>query len=90
METTLLQTIADPGIVNWLLTQSPIVIILAVIIWWLAKRLERAENDKSDLAKDVIKLTVAYETKLDNDKAADQEIKNLLHEIRDTVRNWGK
>lgn len=88
METILLQTIADPGVINWLLTQSPIVIILSVIIWWLAKRLEKAENDKSDLAKDVIKLTVAYENKLDNDKIADSEIKNLLHEIRDSIRNW--
>jgi hypothetical protein len=61
---------------------------MGVIIWWLAKRYEKAENDKSELAKDVIKLTVAYETKLDSDKEKDREIKQLLSEIRDEIRKW--
>ena len=61
-----------------------------LVIRWLAKRYEIAENDKSELAKEVIKLTVAYETKLDSDKASDAEIKAILLEIRDTVKAWQK
>lgn len=60
------------------------------VIKWLAKRYEKAENDKSDLAKEVIKLTVAYETKLDSDKEKDAEIKSILLEIRETVKQWQK
>ena len=87
METILLQ--AETGLIlDALIDKGVAFLIMGIVIWWLAKRLEKAENDKSDLAKDVIKLTVAYENKLDNDKIADSEIKNLLHEIRDSIRNW--
>ena len=87
METILLQ--AESGLIlDALIDKGVAFLIMGVVIYWLAKRLEKAENDKSDLAKDVIKLTVAYENKLDNDKIADTEIKNLLHEIRDSIRNW--
>ena len=87
METILLQ--AESGLIlDALIDKGVAFLIMGVVIYWLAKRLEKAENDKSDLAKDVIKLTVAYENKLDNDKIADTEIKHLLHEIRDSIRNW--
>lgn len=60
------------------------------VIKWLARRYEKAENDKSELAKEVIKLTVAYETKLDTDKEKDAEIKSILLDIRETVKAWQK
>ena len=71
-----------------LIENSLIFAIMGVIIWWLAKRYEKAEHDKSELAKDVIKLTYAYETRLDTDKEKDREIKQLLSEIRDEIRKW--
>lgn len=77
-------------ILTALLENSLVFGLMGVIIWWLSKRYEKAEDEKSELAKEVIKLTVAYETKLDNDKLADAEIKHLLVEIRDTVRKWEK
>jgi hypothetical protein len=79
METAIFQSLIENSLVFG---------IMGVIIWWLAKRYEKAENDKSELAKDVIKLTVAYETKLDSDKEKDREIKQLLSEIRDEIRKW--
>ena len=87
METILLQ-VMDTNITGWLVQQAPVIVVMGVVVWWLAKRYEKAENDKSELAKEVIKLTVAYETKLDSDKEKDQEIKALLTEIRDTVKAW--
>jgi DNA-binding transcriptional regulator YhcF (GntR family) len=90
MDSTLLQITADSTIANWLLEQAGLVTVMGVVIYWLAKRYEKAEQDKSDLAKEVIKLTVAYETKLDSDKEKDNEIKALLTEIRDTVKAWQK
>lgn len=79
MEESLLSALLDKGLVF---------AIMGAIIWWLVRRYEKAESDKSELAKDVIKLTVAYETKLDADKAKDAEIKLLLTEIRDELREW--
>lgn len=87
MEAIILQ-ITDSGISNWLLQQAPVVIVMGVIIWWLAKRYEKSESDKSELAKEVIKLTVAYEAKFDSEKERDAEMKALLTEIRDTVKAW--
>lgn len=78
----------ESTIFSALVENSLIFAIMGVIIWWLAKRYEKAENDKSDLAKEVIKLTVAYETKLDTDKEKDAEIKSILIEIRESVRKW--
>lgn len=85
MEETLLQEILKNSV--WI---GALLFGCYSVIKWLAKRYEKAEDEKSELAKEVIKLTVAYETKLDNDKQADMEIKNLLIEIRDNVRKWDK
>lgn len=88
MEATLLQI--ESTLITWLVDQAGLVVLMGVVIWWLAKRYEKAEQEKSDLAKEVIKLTVAYETKLDNDKEKDAELKQILHEIRDTLKAWQK
>ena len=85
MEATLLQELLKNSV--WI---AALLFGCYSVIRWLAKRYEIAENDKSELAKEVIKLTVAYETKLDSDKASDAEIKAILLEIRDTVKAWQK
>lgn len=50
----------------------------------------KLEDEKAELAKDVIKLTISMENKLDSDREADKEIKAYLVEIRDIVKSWGK
>lgn len=74
----------------WLLQQSPVFVVMGVVIWWLVKRYEKAEDEKTELAKNVIKLTVAYENKLDKDNNHNQEIKTLLIEIRAEIKRWEK
>ena len=83
MEETLLQQILKESV--WI---AALVLGCYKVISWLSKRYEKAEDEKSELAKEIIKLTVAYETKLDNDKLADAEIKLILIDIRETVKNW--
>jgi hypothetical protein len=73
------------NLITWLLQQSPAIVVKGVWIYWLQKRYTDSENEKTELAKNVIKLTVAYENKLDRDNLSDQEIKVLLIEIRDGV-----
>lgn len=85
MESTLLQEILKNSV--WI---GALLFGCYSVIKWLARRYEKAENDKSELAKEVIKLTVAYETKLDTDKEKDAEIKSILLDIRETVKAWQK
>lgn len=89
METILLQ--AETGLIlDALIDKGIAFLIMGIVIWWLAIRYTKSEKDKWELAKDVIKLTVAYETKLDSDKQMDKEIKDILTEIRDDVKKWSK
>tara|TARA_R110000772_G_scaffold145504_1_gene255443 strand:+ start:7731 stop:7982 length:252 start_codon:yes stop_codon:yes gene_type:complete len=81
---------ASSQILTSLLENSLVFGIMGVIIFWLSKRYEKSEEEKSELAKEVIKLTVAYENKIDNDKLSDAEIKGILLQIRDSISKWEK
>ena len=76
-------------ITKWLVEQMGMVVIMAVVIWWLAKRLVNAEKAKDKLSQDVIKLTAMWETKassMTDDKEEDlkhkEEILRILSEIK--------
>lgn len=76
-------------ITKWLVEQMGMVVIMAVVIWWLAKRLIVAEKAKDKLSQDVIKLTAMWETKassMTDDKEEDlkhkEEILKILSEIK--------
>lgn len=76
-------------ITKWLVEQMGMVVIMAVVIWWLAKRLIVAEKAKDKLSQEVIKLTAMWETKassMTDDKEEDlkhkEEILKILSEIK--------
>ena len=83
----------DPTLLNWLVQQAPVVVVMGVIIYYLAKKLTKAEAEKDEMAKNVIKLTVLWEEKSDKlDAKADkqseksdadsQQILELLRDIK--------
>lgn len=74
------------GMLNWLFSQGTAVSIMGIIIWWLAKRYEKVDIEKNELAKDVIKLTTLYESKTEFDRQNNAEVKALLGEIRDRLK----
>jgi hypothetical protein len=91
---------ADVNIINWLLQQAPVVVVMGAAIYWLANRLKKAENDKDELAKDVIKLTTLWEEKSDKldvkseklgeeNTKVNEEILVLLREIKMIVIERG-
>jgi hypothetical protein len=91
---------ADVNIINWLVQQAPVVVVMGAAIYWLANRLKKAENDKDELAKDVIKLTTLWEEKsgeldVKNEKLGEkntkvnEEILVLLREIKMIVTKRG-
>lgn len=48
---------------KWLLEQSPVIIVLGVVIWWLAARFTKKDSELKDLSKEVIKLVAMWEAK---------------------------
>lgn len=81
-----LQVAPDPAISTWLIEQSPVIVIMGVVIWWLAKRLEKTEEQKETLSKDVIKLSTLWEDKVDKGMERESQILDLLREIKDIVK----
>ena len=75
----------DPSVLSWLVQQAPVVVIMGIVIWWLARRLEKAEDDKDTLSKDVVKVTVLWEEKASKDGTKNDEIIKLLTEIKTIV-----
>ncbi len=55
---------------------------MGIVIWWLAKRLEKAQEDKDTLSKDVVKLTTIWEEKYEKEANKEEQIIQLLTEIK--------
>ena len=73
---------------EWLLGQSGIAVVLGLVIYWLKGRYEKSEDEKSDLAKEVIKLTVLWEQKSDSDREISAETRKVLIEIKEMLEKW--
>lgn len=69
-------------VTTWLLQQSPVIVVMGIVIWWLAKRLEKAQEDKDTLSKDVVKLTTIWEEKYEKEANKEEQIIQLLTEIK--------
>lgn len=71
---------------EWLIQQAPVIVVMGIVIYWLSKRLVRAEDQKDELSKEVIKLTTIWEEKGkslgEEDRYTKQEILTILQEIK--------
>tara|TARA_R110000796_G_scaffold58413_5_gene134898 strand:- start:5790 stop:6083 length:294 start_codon:yes stop_codon:yes gene_type:complete len=86
----LLSPSLTPDLLTWLIQQAPVVVVMGLAIYWLTKKLNKAESDKDELAKDVIKLTTLWEEKSDkldvkNEKTDERNLK-LTEQILDLLR----
>lgn len=70
---------------TWLLQQAPVIVVMGVVIYWLANRLVKAEEQKDTLSRDVIKITTLWEGKYDENNGKDEQIIQLLTEIKTIV-----
>jgi capsid portal protein len=79
----------ETNIWQWLIQQAPVIVVMGVVIYWLAQRLVKAEDQKDLLSKDVVKLTTIWEEKYAKDSDKDNEKSNevikLLGEIKQIV-----
>lgn len=83
MLTFLLQS--DPTMVSWLVQQAPVVVVMGAAIWWLAKKLNKAEDDKDEMAKDVIKLTALWEEKSDKIDAKSEKVNEHNAKVNEQI-----
>jgi len=85
-------------LVEWLIQQAPVVVVMGAAIFWLAKKLNKSEEDKDELAKKVIELATLWEEKSDKieenhekqrvrDERGHDKILDLLHDIKLIVSN---
>lgn len=79
----------EAAILDALLQQSPMIVFMGVVVWWLQKRYVDSEKEKSDLAKDVIKITYLWEQKYSKEDVKSQKIFELLSDIRERLREYG-
>ena len=89
MEAIILPVI-EGNFATWLLDQAGLVVVMGVVIYVLYKRYDKVEAEKSELAKEVIKLMVGVENKMDIDKNDNVEIKHRLDKIIEIVTKWEK
>jgi hypothetical protein len=75
----------------WLIEQAPVIVLMGVVIYWLANRLIKAEKEKDELAKDVIKVATLWEEKSDQigdaSEKTKEQILELLRDIKMLVKN---
>jgi len=76
---------------TWLLQQAPVVVVMGVVIWWLAKQLLAKDKIVTELSKEVIKLTTLWEEKSeqlsDNTSEGYEEVLRIIKEIRSLIIN---
>tara|TARA_Y100001938_G_scaffold11456_1_gene14280 strand:+ start:2600 stop:2848 length:249 start_codon:yes stop_codon:yes gene_type:complete len=79
------------SISSWILEQAPVIVVMGVVIWWLAKQLVYTNKQKEQLSKEVIKITTLWEVKADkigeNDNDWKKEVVDLLKEIKTICEN---
>lgn len=76
---------------SWLFEQAPVIVVMGIVIWWLARRLTKAEDAKDELYNNVIKLTTLWESKAselgEDDKEFKEKVLEGLNEIKITLKN---
>lgn len=74
---------------TWLIQQSPVIVVMGVVIWWLAKKYTDKDRQLETLAKDFIQLSVKWHDWLEKGLTANKEdaqkILEKLDEIREIV-----
>lgn len=75
----------ESSIYKWLLEQAPVIIVMGIGITWLAKKLTKSEQEKQDLAKEVVKSMTNWEAKATKLGEIDEKFKaetiSLLNHI---------
>ena len=72
---------------EWLLHQTPAIVVLGVAIWWLANKLTAKDKELSEISKETIKLTVLWHEKYEklNNNEYQAAVLGSLKSIHDKI-----
>lgn len=59
--------------------------VLGIVLYVLYRRYDNSETQKNELAKEVIAVILKYEHKTEADIKDNEEIKKILHELRNAI-----
>lgn len=71
---------------TWLIQQSPVIVVMGVVIWWLAKKYTDKDRQLETLAKDFIQLSVKWHDWLEKGLTANKEDAQKILEKLDEIR----
>lgn len=71
---------------TWLLQQAPVIAVMGIIIWWLAARFTKKDNELQELSKEVMKLVALWEAKADALASERTKFADLLNRLLDQHR----
>ena len=71
---------------SWIFEQVPVIIVMGVVIYWLAKQLIAINKQKDLLSKEVIKITTLWEIKADKIGVKDKEFKKEVIELLNKIK----
>lgn len=82
----MLETAPTVEIGSWLLEQAPLTVIMGVVIWWLSNRLTKAEKEKDEISREVIKLATLWERKTEKSEEDDDTLKKEILKSLDEIK----
>lgn len=65
---------------NWLKIQAPVIVVMGIVIWWLAKQLVKSQTKNETLTENVIKIATLWEAKSQSLSEDDKEFKKEIYE----------
>ena len=70
----------------WLLEQAPLTVVMGTVIWWLSQRLSKAEKEKDEISREVIKLATLWERKTEKSEEDDDVLKQQILKSLDEIK----
>lgn len=79
----------NSGLSAWLVEQVPVIVVMGVVIWWLARKLDKVEGQRNGLSESFMKLTTLYESRVNKNDELSEDIIKKLDEIIGLIK-YGK
>lgn len=70
---------------EWLLQQSPVIVVMGVAIWWLAKQLMRKEAQLEQISEKAIQLATKWEEKAEHIGDKNKESHQLIMDTQKII-----
>ncbi len=70
---------------NWLIEQAPVIVVMGIVIWWLAKQLLRKDKQLTQVSEKTIQLSTKWEEKAEQLGDKNKESHKQIMGTQETV-----